>query len=52
VLAPIALIAVLTIGMNLFTDSISSLSRSRSGDRSDAAASDQAVDAGGAGAVR
>jgi peptide/nickel transport system permease protein len=52
VLAPIALIAVLTIGMNLFTDSISRLSRSRSDDSSDAAASDQALDAGSAGAVR
>jgi peptide/nickel transport system permease protein len=52
VLAPIALIAVLTIGMNLFTDAVSRVSGSRSGENSDAETQDQTLDLSGAEAVR
>jgi len=52
VLAPIALIAVLTIGMNLFTDAVSRLTRARSGENSEAEDQSQALDLSGAGAAR
>ena len=52
VLAPIALIAVLTIGMNLFTDGISRLSRVRNAEQNEADPHDQALDLSGAEAAR
>lgn len=52
VLAPIALIALLTIGMNLFTDAISRVSRARDEGSSESEAPGQAFDSGSAEAIR
>lgn len=52
VLAPIALIAVLTIGMNLFTDAVSRLTRARSAELNEAEPQSQALDLSSAGSAR
>jgi len=52
VLAPIALIAVLTVGMNLFTDAVSRLTRTRNAEQNEAEPQSQALDLGGAEAAR